>query len=99
MKFLVTGAAGFIGFHVSQALIKRGDEVVGIDNINDYYDTSLKNARLDRLTVDPKFSFYKIDLTEKEAERYISLSLEKYCSVGSTINQKTAINHSFEIVR
>jgi UDP-glucuronate 4-epimerase len=74
MKFLVTGAAGFIGFHVSQALIKRGDEVVGIDNINDYYDTSLKNARLDRLTVDPKFSFYKIDLTEKEA--ILSLFLE-----------------------
>ena len=47
MKLLVTGAAGFIGSHVSLALAARGDEVIGIDNINDYYDTSLKYARLD----------------------------------------------------
>ncbi len=50
-------------------------------------------------SINVKYLIYSSDLTEKEAERYISLSLEKYCSVGSTINQKTAINHSFEIVR
>ncbi len=66
MKFLVTGAAGFIGFHVCQTLLKRGDEIVGIDNINDYYDTSLKEARLKRLAVESNFSFHRIDLTEKE---------------------------------
>ena len=46
MTVLVTGAAGFIGFHVCQALVKRGERVVGVDNLNDYYDVSLKKARL-----------------------------------------------------
>ncbi|MCH7882392.1 MAG: GDP-mannose 4,6-dehydratase, partial [Proteobacteria bacterium] len=46
MKLLVTGAAGFIGYHVARALCERGDEVVGIDNLNDYYDVGLKQARL-----------------------------------------------------
>ncbi|TPK18785.1 NAD-dependent epimerase/dehydratase family protein, partial [Mesorhizobium sp. B2-5-9] len=46
MKVLVTGAAGFIGYHVARRLLERGDEVVGIDNINDYYDPQIKQARL-----------------------------------------------------
>ena len=46
MKILVTGAAGFIGFHVARHLLERGDEVVGLDNINDYYDVNLRYARL-----------------------------------------------------
>ena len=46
MKILVTGAAGFIGYHLSKKLLERGDSVVGIDNINDYYDTALKYGRL-----------------------------------------------------
>ena len=46
MKFLITGTAGFIGFHLAKRLLERGDEVVGIDNINDYYDVNLKYARL-----------------------------------------------------
>ncbi|WP_250665953.1 SDR family NAD(P)-dependent oxidoreductase [Escherichia coli] len=64
MKFLVTGAAGIIGFHVCQRLLESGHEVVGIDNMNDYYDVSLKQARLDLLKT-PLFSFYKIDLAER----------------------------------
>ena len=52
MKFLVTGAAGFIGFHVSERLLQAGHQVVGIDNLNDYYDVNLKQARLDLLTSD-----------------------------------------------
>ena len=49
MKFLVTGAAGFIGYHVAERLLTAGHQVVGIDNLNDYYDVGLKTARLDRL--------------------------------------------------
>ena len=64
MKFLVTGAAGFIGFHVCKRLLEAGHEVVGIDNMNDYYDVSLKQARLDLLKA-PLFSFHKIDLADR----------------------------------
>ncbi|HFT6599376.1 TPA: NAD-dependent epimerase [Klebsiella oxytoca] len=64
MKYLVTGAAGFIGFHVSQSLLKDGHQVTGIDNLNDYYDVNLKQARLDLLQ-SPLFSFHKIDLADR----------------------------------
>jgi UDP-glucuronate 4-epimerase len=67
MKFLVTGAAGFIGFHTSQYLLKRGDTVIGIDNLNDYYDSSLKEARLSQLITQESFKFHKIDLIDKKA--------------------------------
>ena len=50
MRFLVTGAAGFIGYHVSERLLHAGHQVVGIDNLNDYYDVNLKEARLARLS-------------------------------------------------
>ncbi|SUB82906.1 dTDP-glucose 4,6-dehydratase [Pragia fontium] len=66
MKFLVTGAAGFIGFHVSQRLLSLGHEVVGIDNLNDYYDVSLKQARLALIEEHPQFRFIKLDLADRE---------------------------------
>ena len=55
MKVLVTGAAGFIGMHVALRLLERGDNVVGLDNMNDYYDVDLKKARLARLALHPNF--------------------------------------------
>ena len=70
MKILVTGAAGFIGFHTSRYLLQRGDHVVGIDNLNDYYDVSLKQARLDQLAdldAAGTFDFHKIDLADRPA--------------------------------
>lgn len=67
MRILVTGAAGFIGMHVAQTLLARGDEVIGIDNLNDYYEVSLKEARLARLQASPGFSFHNIDIADREA--------------------------------
>ncbi len=65
MKILVTGAAGFIGFFVSQGLLARGDEVIGLDNLNDYYDPRLKGARLDILRQHKNFRFVKMDLKDR----------------------------------
>ena len=65
MTVLITGVAGFIGSHVAHILLDRGDDVVGIDNMNDYYDPSLKAARLSRLTSRKKFNFHHVDITDK----------------------------------
>jgi UDP-glucuronate 4-epimerase len=67
MKVLVTGAAGFIGSQTARCLLARGYEVVGLDNLNDYYDVSLKQARLARLTTDARFRFVKVDLADEPA--------------------------------
>ena len=67
MKILVTGAAGFIGFHAALRFLERGDEVVGLDNLNEYYDVNLKNARLALLQKRPGFRFAKIDLADSQA--------------------------------
>ncbi len=64
---LVTGAAGFIGFHLAEKYLREGRTVVGFDNVNDYYDVSLKEARLARLTAQPGFSFARADLTDRAA--------------------------------
>jgi UDP-glucuronate 4-epimerase len=66
MTVLVTGAAGFIGFHTSLALLDRGEQVIGIDNLNDYYDVSLKEARLDNLKAKTGFVFEHMDIAERE---------------------------------
>jgi UDP-glucuronate 4-epimerase len=67
MKVLVTGAAGFIGFYTAKALLDRGNQVVGLDNLNDYYDPALKQARLARLEGRNGFHFIKADLADREA--------------------------------
>jgi UDP-glucuronate 4-epimerase len=67
MKMLVTGAAGFIGFHTAKMLLSRGDEVVGIDNMNSYYDPALKAARLEILERQPNFRFERLDIADRAA--------------------------------
>jgi UDP-glucuronate 4-epimerase len=67
VKILVTGAAGFIGFHTAQRLLARGHAVVGLDNLNEYYDVTLKNARLAQLEQHPGFRFVKLDLADHAA--------------------------------
>ena len=67
MKTLITGAAGFIGYHISQRLLDEGHQVVGIDNLNDYYEVSLKEARLARLSERKGFSFRRLDIADRDS--------------------------------
>jgi len=66
-NILITGAAGFIGFHLSRKLLNNSIHVVGLDNLNDYYDPKLKQARLDQLTPNPAFTHINIDLADRSA--------------------------------
>jgi UDP-glucuronate 4-epimerase len=65
MPILLTGVAGFIGFHVAKALLARGDRVLGVDNLNDYYDVRLKEARLAQLRGSPNFDFARLDVADR----------------------------------
>jgi len=67
MAILLTGAAGFIGYHVAEALLARGETVIGVDNLNDYYDPRLKQARLDRLLARAGFAFHRLDVSDRDA--------------------------------
>ena len=67
MTILITGAAGFIGSATSQALLDRGEQVIGVDNLNDYYSVALKEARLAVLARAPGFSFHRLDIAERGA--------------------------------
>lgn len=75
-KILVTGAAGFIGFHLSKCLLSKGKEVIGIDNLNNYYDVSLKKARLAILKQQSNFSFHLLDLADKQGISQLFINYE-----------------------
>ena len=79
MSILITGSAGFIGYHLTAKLLKKHINVIGVDNINNYYDTKLKQNRINVLKKNKKFKFYKIDLCEynklNNVEKKIKLSL------------------------
>ena len=74
-KILVTGAAGFIGFHLSKKLIEQGYAVIGIDNVNNYYDINLKKARLKILQKLQNFKFFQIDISDQSILRELGQSL------------------------
>ena len=67
MTILLTGAAGFIGMHVAEALVARGEKVIGIDSLTPYYDLRLKHARRDRLLAQADFSFYEANIADRVA--------------------------------
>ncbi len=102
MTILVTGAAGFIGYHVSEALLARGESVVGIDNLNDYYDVSLKQARLARLTGRNGFSFHKLDIAEPEVvmtELGRIDGLTRVIHLAAQAGVRYSLDHPFAYVR
>jgi len=81
LRTLVTGAAGFIGMHCALRLLDRGDEVIGIDNLNDYYDVSLKQARLAKLSPKENFNFHKIDISDRNAMADLFASEQPDCVI------------------
>ncbi|MEO0836648.1 MAG: NAD-dependent epimerase [Cyanobacteria bacterium J06642_3] len=85
MKILVTGAAGFIGYHLSHKLLTMGHEVYGIDNLNDYYDVSLKQARLDQLLPQTKFTFKYLDISDRSAvaQLFASQSFDRVVNLAA----------------
>jgi UDP-glucuronate 4-epimerase len=95
MSVLVTGAAGFIGFHVSKALLARGDEVVGVDNLNPYYEPRLKHARLEVLNPMPGFRFHHADIADEDAIRTV---LETSPAVDRLVHlaAQAGVRHSLE---
>ncbi len=102
MKYLVTGAAGFIGYHVSEALCQQGHQVVGIDNINDYYDPALKHARLseldkfcDKSSLAPNtFSFLKMDLSDRDG--IASLFAEQQFDIVIHLGAQAGVRYSID---
>ena len=95
MKILVTGAAGFIGFHTAGALLDRGDEVVGLDNLNDYYDVNLKKARIARLEDRRRWRFVKLDLADRQgmAELFAGERFDRVVHLGAQAGVRYSIEN------
>ena len=100
MKLLVTGAAGFIGFHTAKALLERGDTVVGLDNLSEYYDVSLKHARLKLLDAFPGFRFVKLDLADRDgmAKLFAAERFERVLHLAAQAGVRYSIENPFAYV-
>ena len=98
MKILLTGAAGFIGFHTTKALIERGNEVVGLDNLSPYYDPKLKQARLDQLTEKPGFSFIKGDILDRDTVHQAMQGVDRVCHLAALAGVRYAFEHPDEYI-
>jgi UDP-glucuronate 4-epimerase len=98
MKILVTGAAGFIGFHTIQKLLDRGDEVVGLDNLNAYYDPTLKQKRLEMLQERKGFSFIKGDIMDRQTVADAMKGVDRVCHLAALAGVRYAFDHPDEYV-
>lgn len=95
MTVLVTGAAGFIGYHVAEALLARGQRVIGVDNVNAYYDVRLKHARLDRLATRAGFQFQRMDIADRPAMEALAAA---YPTIGDIVHlaAQAGVRHSLQ---
>src|SRR5690554_6084553 len=100
MKYLVTGAAGFIGMYVAKVLLAQGEEVVGLDNLNDYYDPALKEYRLAQLTPYPNFRFSKMDLADREgmAELFATEKFQRVIHLAAQAGVRYSLENPFAYV-
>lgn len=100
MTILVTGAAGFIGFHTSNRLLELGYTVVGVDNLNDYYDPALKQARLSQLTAQPNFSFEKFDLADRDitARFFAAHTFDRVIHLAAQAGVRWSVDHPAEYI-
>lgn len=94
MKILVTGAAGFIGFYLAKKLLQLGHEVIGLDNINEYYDVSLKLARLNQIKAEKNFTFHKLDLIQRN--NLTALFAENNFDVVINLAAQAGVRYSLE---
>lgn len=102
MSVVVTGVAGFIGLHVAQALLARGETVTGIDNLDDYYDPALKHARLDLLKGNPAFQFQELDLADRD--RVLKLfnensSIDRVVHLAAQAGVRYSLENPFAYIR
>ena len=101
MAILVTGAAGFIGFHVARALLDRGERVLGLDNLNPYYDPTLKEARLARLVGTPGFTFQALDLARRDEVAAFGRQhpeIERIVHLAAQAGVRHSLDHPFDYV-
>ncbi len=94
MKILITGAAGFIGYNLATRLLKEKHKIIGIDNINDFYDVNLKNARLDQLKPYNNFSFHKMDIADKVVTEKLFADNQFDCVIN--LAAQAGVRHSIE---
>lgn len=100
IKYLVTGAAGFIGMHTAKRLLEAGKQVIGLDNLNDYYDPALKQHRLAQLTSYANFSFVKMDLADREgmAKLFAAEKFDRVIHLGAQAGVRYSIENPFAYI-